>query len=174
MRNINGDNRESEPAIPNAPDDILVIDDEPVIRATFKHMLEEEGYRVWVAGDGREGLRLFRQKRPKLIITDIVMPELDGSAVIEALQKESPEIPIIAMSAIAKPEQMDRPIEGGAYCYLTKPVDMPVLLDIIRAILTPGPDIESQKNAKDILRSASLCKPQNGACPEDEPNDEQL
>lgn len=145
MRDVNRDRGQAEPAVSKIRDGILVIDDEPVLRTTFKHMLEEEGYRVWVAGDGREGLRLFRQKRPKLIITDMVMPEIDGSAVIETLREECPGIPIIAMSAIAEPAQMERPLESGAYCYLTKPVDMPVLFDLIRAILTPGPDFEGQK-----------------------------
>jgi len=141
MKDFRADKRDSEAASRDGRAGILVIDDEPVLRCTFKHMLEEEGYRVWVAEDGREGLRMFRQHHPRLIITDMVMPGLDGSVVINTLRKESPEIPIIAMSAIAKPAQMERPLEGGAYCYLTKPIDMPTLFDLIRAILTPGPEV---------------------------------
>lgn len=149
----------------SARDGILVIDDEPVLRTTFKHMLEEEGYRVWVARNGLEGLRLFREKRPELIITDIVMPEFDGSALIETLQEECPGIPIIAMSAIVEPAKMERPLECGAYCYLTKPVDMPILFELIRAILTPGPDLERRKRGTDNLQSKSIADSPGGNHP---------
>ena len=120
---------------------ILVIDDEPVLRMTFKHILEEEGYRVWVAKDGLEGLRLVEERRPRVVITDMVMPVVDGFAMIARLRSEHPGLPIIAMSAFVDPERMEQPLECGAFCYLTKPVDMRVLLDLIQAILVPEPDL---------------------------------
>lgn len=131
---------------PDAPESctahgILVIDDEPVLRMTFKYILEEEGYRVWVAKDGREGLRIFEERRPGVVITDMVMPIVDGFEMIARLRSEHPELPIIAMSAFADPKRMGRPLECGAFCYLTKPVDMRVLLDLIQAILVPEPDL---------------------------------
>lgn len=120
---------------------ILVIDDEPVLRMTFKHILEEEGYRVWVAKDGREGLRIFEERRPGLVITDMVMPVVNGFDMIARLWSEHPGLPIIAMSAFVAPERMKQPLECGAFCYMTKPVDMRVLLDLIQAILAPEPDL---------------------------------
>lgn len=128
--------------VTGARDGILVIDDEPVLRTTFKHMLEEEGYRVWVAKNGHEGLQLFRKNRPDIVITDMVMPEIDGFAIIDCLRRECPGLPIIAMSAFVQPEKMEKPLDSGAFCYLTKPVDMSVLFDLIRAILVPQPDLD--------------------------------
>ena len=123
-------------------DGILVIDDEPVLRTTFKHMLEEEGYRVWVAQNGHEGLELFRKNRPEIVITDMVMPIVDGFAMIDSLRRECPGLPIIAMSAFLEPEKMEKSLDSGAFCYLTKPVEMPVLFELIRAILVPQPALD--------------------------------
>lgn len=125
---------------------ILVIDDEPVLRLTFKHLLEAYGYRIWIAMNGREGLNLFRQHPIDLVITDIVMPELDGFATIEALRREAPELPIIAMSAAVDEATMARPLTEPSFCCIRKPVDEGMLIDLIRAILTPTPaadDIDS-------------------------------
>ena len=118
---------------------ILVIDDEPVLRLTFKHLLEGEGYRVWVASNGREGLEVFHSHPIDLVITDMVMPELDGFATIEALRREAPRLPIIAMSAVADEQRMARPLTDPSFCCVSKPVDQRVLFDLVRAILVPPP-----------------------------------
>lgn len=118
---------------------ILVIDDEPVLRLTIKHFLEQEGHRVWVAENGREGLELFRKFRPDVVVTDMVMPELDGVATIDLLRKEAPGLPIIAMSALVDLENIQVPLEDGAFCSVTKPVDQQMLADLIQAILLPAP-----------------------------------
>ncbi len=119
---------------------VLVIDDEPVLRMTIKHFLEEEGYRVWVAANGREGVEIFKKVRPDVVITDMVMPELDGLATIDLLRKEKPGLPIIAMSAFVDHTEIDAPFEDGTFCSLTKPVDQQLLTDLIQAILVPAPD----------------------------------
>lgn len=133
---------------------ILVVDDEPVLRTTFKHILEGEGYRVWVGKDGREGLRMLEEKRPALVITDMIMPVVDGFDMIARLRVEHPELPIIAMSAFVDPARMKQPLECGAFCYLTKPVDMQVLLDLIRAILEPV-----REPVADLNDTESPCAP---------------
>ena len=123
---------------------ILVIDDEPVLRMTFKHLLEGQGYKIWLAENGNEGLQVFKEKQPDLVITDMVMPEVDGFQTIQSLRELDPDLPIIAMSAFIEPSQMDRPLDSGAFCYVTKPVEMSVLYELIRAILLPAPDLGSQ------------------------------
>lgn len=117
---------------------ILVIDDESVIRATFKYLLEAAGYRVWVAEDGSEGLRIYHSEHPDLVITDLVMPNQDGLFTIRSLREESPNLPIIAMSGHTDPENADRPVESGAFCYISKPVDMDVLFGLIHDIIASG------------------------------------
>lgn len=129
---------------------ILVIDDEPVIRMTFKHILEEEGYRVSVAKDGLEGLRIVEERKPGVVITDMVMPVVDGFEMIARLRGKHPGLPIIAMSAFVDPERMEQSLECGAFCYLTKPVDMGVLLDLIQAILVPEPGLVRDPYEEDL------------------------
>lgn len=123
---------------------ILVIDDEPVLRLTFKYLLEGEGYRVWVAENGREGIEIFHERPIDLVITDIVMPELDGYNTIEALRRESPFLPIIAMSAVADERTMQRPLTDPAFCCVSKPLNQRVLFELVRAILVPSPGAPRQ------------------------------
>jgi len=118
---------------------ILVIDDERVLRMTFQHLLESEGYRVTTAGNGREGLEKFPEAKPDLVITDMVMPEMDGFETIESLRRLDPDLPIIAMSALIEEDKMERSIGAGTFCCVSKPVDQRTLFDLVRAILTPSP-----------------------------------
>ena len=77
---------------------ILIIDDEPLIRSICQEILEQAGYDVLLACNGREGLQLFRRTPANLVITDVFMPERDGLEVIMTLHRESPTVPIIAFT----------------------------------------------------------------------------
>lgn len=77
---------------------ILVIDDEPSIAVMLKKMLEKAGHEVEIAGNGKEGLILFGEFHPDLLITDIVMPEKEGLELIFELRKKNPDLKIIAIS----------------------------------------------------------------------------
>ena len=77
---------------------ILVLDDEPSILLMIKKMLEKEGHEVDVALNGREGMELFEENKPDLVITDIIMPEKEGLETILELRKNHPELKIIAIS----------------------------------------------------------------------------
>jgi DNA-binding response OmpR family regulator len=77
---------------------ILVIDDEPSILLMIKKMLEKEGHEVDVALNGRDGMYLFENFKPDLVITDIIMPEKEGLETIFELRKKYPGIKIIAIS----------------------------------------------------------------------------
>ncbi len=77
---------------------ILVIDDDGKFLEIMREYLENEGYEVLVASDGEIGTELYREKKPDLIITDVIMPEKDGAQVIFELQKEFPGIKIIVMT----------------------------------------------------------------------------
>src|SRR5690606_31135728 len=114
---------------------ILVIDDEPVLRLTFRHLLEQQGYEVSVADNGHAGLEMVRESPPDLVITDLYMPEYDGYATIELLQEEFPDLPIIAMSALIGPSGRQRTVSLGASCCVTKPVDMALLLRMVEGML---------------------------------------
>ena len=77
---------------------ILVLDDEPSILLMIKKMLEKEGHEVAVALNGIEGMELFEQNKPDLVITDIIMPGKEGLETILELRKNHPELKIIAIS----------------------------------------------------------------------------
>jgi CheY-like chemotaxis protein len=77
---------------------ILVIDDDDSVQTLFSQFLTNAGYSVAVASSGRDGLDQAREKKPDLIITDIMMPEMDGLEIIRAIRADSPDLPVIAIS----------------------------------------------------------------------------
>ena len=77
---------------------ILVIDDDPTVQNVFGQYLRTAGYEVLVAGNGREGVALIRSEFPDLVITDILMPEMDGLEILLQIRNEKVGIPIIAIS----------------------------------------------------------------------------
>jgi len=77
---------------------ILVIDDEPSILLMIKKMLEKEGHEVDLALNGRDGMELFENIKPAMVITDIIMPEKEGLETILELRKKNPGLKIIAIS----------------------------------------------------------------------------
>lgn len=117
---------------------ILLIDDDPDLRAMLSEMLTREGYEVASAPDGNVGTVLFRQNPADLIVTDMVMPEKDGMETIMELRHDYPDVKIVALSGGGK---------IGPYSYLvlakrfgaerafTKPVKMAPFLAAIRELL---------------------------------------
>jgi CheY-like chemotaxis protein len=77
---------------------ILVIDDDAAVCLTLEHLLAAAGYEVVSARDGEEGIRLFRTVQPDLVITDIIMPKMEGIEAILQIKREQPRARIIAMS----------------------------------------------------------------------------
>jgi CheY-like chemotaxis protein len=80
--------------------DILVIDDDPIMREALAELLEDEGYGVRKAANGSAGLAAVRCAAPALVITDIHMPETNGAMVIAKLKEQYPEVPVIAISGL--------------------------------------------------------------------------
>ena len=113
---------------------VLVVDDEPTLVATLKYNLEREGYQVITAGDGESGLSAAREKRPDLIVLDLLLPVMDGLEVCRALRREM-ATPILMLTA--KTEEIDKVVglELGADDYVTKPFGMRELLARVRALL---------------------------------------
>lgn len=117
---------------------ILVIDDDPWVVKIFQQILEGEGHEIMTAGNGQEGLDLFRQNQADLIITDMVMPVKDGLKMIMELEKEFPNVPIIAISGggVIEPERYLTLAESiGTKKTLTKPVTKAELLNAVSEVL---------------------------------------
>ena len=107
---------------------ILCIDDEKMIRTSIGDFLEDSGYEIILASDGREGLTAFRTHRPDAVLVDLRMPEIDGLEVLSAVRAESPDTPVIVVSGTGVIGDVIEALRLGAWNYLTKPVeDMAVL-----------------------------------------------
>ena len=127
---------------------ILVIDDETDVRITVREILERAGFDVDTAGDGREGLDKMRETRADLVVTDVIMPGIDGVGVMNQVRAEFPDTPVIVISGggnIAPYEYEPSAIKTGAYlasaalagadATLTKPFDRKTLLDTVQRLL---------------------------------------
>jgi len=113
---------------------ILVVDDDRKIVELVRLYLEKDGYRVLVAYDGLKGLELARQKRPDLILLDLMLPGMDGLDVCRILQAES-EVPIIMLTARTTDEDKLVGLELGADDYITKPFNPREVVARVRAVL---------------------------------------
>ena len=113
---------------------ILVVDDEPPIRRWLKVNLETRGYTVDTAEAGEEGIVAFENRRPDLVILDLLMPGMGGIDVVRKLRAGS-TIPIIVLSAIGEEGQKVEALEIGADDYMTKPFGMEELFARIRSLL---------------------------------------
>ena len=118
--------------------DILVIDDEGFIRRTIGHVLRRAGHTVREGASGSEGLALFQEKRPHLVITDILMPEPDGNALIGTMHEAAPEVPIVAISGATDRDGFIRAAtERGASLALVKPFPLNDLITHVETLLRP-------------------------------------
>ncbi len=117
---------------------ILVIDDEASIRVLLTKILDREGFFVITASDGKQGIQIFKKDPVDLVVTDLIMPEKEGMEVIMELRKETPHIPVIAISGGGRnsPEgylNMARLL--GANAVLEKPIQKEKFLDAVRKAL---------------------------------------
>ncbi|HWC50428.1 MAG TPA: response regulator [Nitrospira sp.] len=115
---------------------ILVVDDERPIRSLLRAALEGDGHQVFEAGNGRLGLELYRERFVDLIITDLVMPEMNGLELISELTK-SAQVKVIAMTGDSDATgRLTAARLLGARQILRKPFDLTTLLDMVRYELT--------------------------------------
>lgn len=118
---------------------ILVIDDDALLRMTLTAYLEDSGYSVIEAEDGRKGVELFATEHPHVVVTDLRMPEMDGFAVIARLKEDSPGTPIIVITGTGDKTNAEQAVEMGAYDALFKPInDMARLEAVIIRALDPS------------------------------------
>ncbi|GLI32790.1 heavy metal response regulator transcription factor [Desulforhabdus amnigena] len=130
---------------------LLVVEDERKVAGFIKKGLEEEGYAVDVASDGRMGLRMALDRIHDLILLDIHLPEMDGLSVLQELRKERVSIPVLLLTVRATIEDKVLGLDAGADDYLTKPFAFQELLARVRALLRR--QSESKQN---VLQVADL------------------
>ena len=114
---------------------ILVIEDEKRVADLLKFGLEENGYQVLVAYDGEMGRRLFQSNDFQLIISDIILPKLNGFELCQKIRKADEEIPILMLTALGTADDKLEGFDVGADDYMVKPFDFRELLARVRVLL---------------------------------------
>lgn len=119
------------------PKNILVVDDDDMLRSYVKELLKLNNYTVTEAANGKVGLKEFRENKPDLVITDIIMPEMEGISFIRKLREYSQDTPIIAMTGNVHghmDEYLEISSQIGANEILRKPIDSKEFLATINRL----------------------------------------
>jgi CheY-like chemotaxis protein len=112
---------------------VLVVDDEPQVAWVLRFSLEHEGYHTYTASNGLEALEEVQKHHPKLMVLDLMMPEMDGWAVLKEMKKlpleDRPRVVIV--SALTGPEDKAKATELGADAFVPKPFDVEELIGVL-------------------------------------------
>ena len=111
---------------------ILVIEDEPGIYNFLKQGLEEEGYRITIAPDGKQGIELFQSEKPDLILLDWMLPKMNGIDVCKAIREKDTAVPILFLTAKDTVQETIEGLQCGANDYIKKPFSFEELLERIK------------------------------------------
>lgn len=114
---------------------ILIIEDDTRIAELIQRGLQEHGFTLTMAYDGISGKKMALQNKYELIITDIILPRMDGLELCKEIRKNKPDIPIIMLTALGTTDDKVEGFDAGADDYLVKPFEMRELLVRIRALL---------------------------------------
>jgi len=117
------------------PPVLLVLEDYEPTRKRLVRALEKEGYRVFAAGDGEEGMRLFAEKRVDLILADLMMPQKDGLAVLRDTKGKGADVEVIVVTGYGDEDVVVQALREGAINFLKKPIDIEQMLLAIEKAL---------------------------------------
>lgn len=118
---------------------ILLIDDEPILLATLRYLLNDDGFQVETAKNGTDGLEKFNSFAPDVVVTDFVMPGMNGWEVMKEMRDKRPTLPVILMSGLAQPYDIGIDVSEGAFCQVMKPVSADILAKLIDTMMIPLP-----------------------------------
>ncbi len=99
---------------------ILIVEDDSFLIQMYSAKLELEGYGVLLASDGEKALRLIKEKRPDLVLLDLLLPKLNGFDFLEQIQKDGFSVPVIVLSNLSQKEDIDKCLNLGAKDFLIK------------------------------------------------------
>lgn len=125
---------------------ILVVEDDPDIVEALKMILERRGYQVLTAREGVEGLACLKAEKPDLIILDLLMPKMDGFAVLKELRErrwsQFRDIPILILTSVREEAsrrryELETKVELGADAYVEKPICPDLLLERVKKLIKP-------------------------------------
>jgi DNA-binding response OmpR family regulator len=121
---------------------IVVIDDEESVRDVVTAYLERDGFTVYVAANGREGLALAERRKPDLIVLDLMLPDISGEEICQEVRSRS-DVPIVMLTAKASEEERIGGLIAGADDYLVKPFSPRELVARVRAVLRRTKGVET-------------------------------
>jgi DNA-binding NtrC family response regulator len=130
---------------------ILVIDDDASLRRILEYNLQEEGYEVLACSSGEEGLRLADSFRPELVISDVMMPGMDGFQLLQAVRERAPDTLVIIITAFGAIDAAVQAMKLGAYDYVTKPFNRDELKLTVRKALHMSGLSEENRRLKEEL-----------------------
>jgi two-component system response regulator PilR (NtrC family) len=141
-------------ALPGAPHhaSILVIDDEEIMREILEALLTREGYRVRLAATGEEGLELARTLPFDAAVVDVMLPGMDGIAVLEELKKINDEMPVLMITAFASVETAIAAMKRGAFDYITKPFKNDEVLVVVRNAVERSRLVEENRSLRQSVQ----------------------
>ena len=114
---------------------VLVVDDEPEIVQFVSAALEDEGFAVTTAADGRQALEMAATARPDLVVLDMMLPRLGGEGIAKELRRAHGDLPILVMTADGRAEEKAQRV--GAFAFLSKPFDLHRLVTLVRSRVEP-------------------------------------
>jgi two-component system NtrC family response regulator len=117
---------------------ILIVDDDELDRLMLSEVLHQAGHEPLFAPNGQAALKIWRKSNVDLVVTDIIMPELNGLELLQTMLREDPQVRVIAISGITA-KKLNQAARAGALAILTKPVDPGELVqEIENALAEPG------------------------------------
>lgn len=114
---------------------VLLVEDEPTLAMIIKDTLDGDEFDIVLASNGEEGLALYREIQPDIIVTDIMMPKIDGFTLVRHIRKTDSRIPVLFLSARSAAKDVVEGFELGGNDYLKKPFGMAELIVRIKALL---------------------------------------
>lgn len=110
---------------------VLIVDDDESILRLYKEELEDEGYHVFAASSGKEAIEIFEREKPDIVTLDILMPDMDGIAILRAMKNKDPNIPVIMSTAY---DYRDDFGVWAAEAYVVKSSDLTELKETIKRL----------------------------------------
>ncbi len=124
---------------------LLLVEDEQTLAGIVADTLNDRGFEVTIAGDGETGLRKFRAVTPDVVVTDIMMPCMDGFTFVEHLRRSGVRVPVLFLSARSSADDVVRGFETGGNDYLRKPFAISELVVRVKALLGRGGDASGER-----------------------------
>lgn len=132
---------------------LLLVEDERTLAGIIRDTLGEKGFEVSVAYDGQEGLRKFNAEKPDAVVTDIMMPTMDGFTFVDHLRRSGSKTPVLFLSARSSADDVVEGFELGGNDYLRKPFAMNELIVRVRALLGKGFENRAADNEPYLIGS---------------------